>query len=100
VLAAVLNEPLLAETLHELYIEPLQGDRDGGEVAKETLAAYFAAERNATSAAATLGLSRQAVDARLRAIEERIGRTLGECALELELAIALTTLGKRELAAA
>jgi hypothetical protein len=88
-LAAAAQDGLLAEFLHSRYLAPLEGDRDDGESARLTLQAYFAAERNLTSAAATLGISRQAVRGRLRTIEERLGHELDRCAAELELALRL-----------
>ncbi len=93
-LAAVLQDELLAGTLRRLYLEPLQAERDGGDVAIETLRAYFAAGRNVSSAAAGLGVSRQAVGSRLRAAEERLGRPVDTCAAELEVALHLAALGK------
>lgn len=56
---------------------------------RETLAAYFAAEHNAASAAATLGVHQQTVANRLRAAEERLGRPIGARRLELEVALRL-----------
>jgi len=56
---------------------------------RETLAAYFAAEHNAASAAASLGVHQQTVANRLRAAEERLGRPVGSRRLELELALRL-----------
>ncbi len=93
-LASMCQDDLLAASLHELYLRPLERERDGGEVAKETLRAYFGAGRNVSSAAAALGVSRQAVTSRLRAIAERLGRPLGICASELEAALRLEELGR------
>jgi hypothetical protein len=56
---------------------------------RETLAAYFAAELNAASAGAALGVHHQTVTNRLRVIEERIGRSLGSRHLELAVALRL-----------
>lgn len=56
---------------------------------RETLAAYFAAEHNAASAAATLGVHHQTVSNRLRAAEERLGRSIGARRVELEMALRL-----------
>jgi hypothetical protein len=56
---------------------------------RETLAAYFAAEYNAASAAATLGVHQQTVANRLRAAEERLGHSIGARRVELELALRL-----------
>jgi hypothetical protein len=86
-LASALQDDLLTTSLRQLYLEPLQRQRDGGEVARDTLRAYFAAERNVSSTAAALGISRQAATARLSAIEERLGHMLGSCAAALEIAL-------------
>jgi CheY-like chemotaxis protein len=88
-LAAALKDELLATSLRRLYLEPLQGERDGGRVLIETLRAYFEAGRNVSAAAAVLRVSRQAANSRLRAIEERVGRPLSGCAWELETALRL-----------
>jgi hypothetical protein len=56
---------------------------------RETLIAYFAAEHNAASAAATLGIHQQTVANRLRAAEERLGHSIGARRVELELALRL-----------
>jgi DNA-binding PucR family transcriptional regulator len=85
--AAVLRDDLLARSLRELYLEPLEGMRDGGKVARETLRAYFAAERNISSTAAALGVDRRTVRNRIRAIEELIGRPLTVAAADLEIAL-------------
>lgn len=98
-LAAALQNDLLATSLRRLYLEPLEAERDGGATAKEVLRAYFAAERNLSSSAAALGLSRPTVRARLRAVEERIHRNLGECALELNVALQLESLSDKDATA-
>jgi hypothetical protein len=56
---------------------------------RETLTAYFAAELNAASAGAALGVHHQTVTNRLRVVEERIGRPLGSRHLELAVALRL-----------
>jgi len=91
-LAAVFQDDLLATSLQEIYLAPLEGGRDGGEVARETLRAYFAAERNVSSTAMALGVNRNTVASRLRAIEEKLGRPLGRCAAEFEVALRLKEL--------
>lgn len=91
-LASILRDELLVASLHELYLAPLEEERDGGEAARETLRAYFEADRNVSSAAAALGISRQAANGRIRAIEERLELQLGGCASELELALRLQAL--------
>jgi hypothetical protein len=56
---------------------------------RETLIAYFAAEHNAASAAATLGVHQQTVANRLRSAEERLGHPVGSRRVELEVALRL-----------
>lgn len=89
VLVAAMRDGLAARALRRFYLRPLEGRRDGGEVARETLRAYFAAERNVSSAAARLGVTRTTAGSRLRAIEAAIGRPLASCAAELEVALRL-----------
>ncbi|HEX5928115.1 MAG TPA: helix-turn-helix domain-containing protein [Solirubrobacterales bacterium] len=94
-LAAVLTDDLLAASLRELYLTPLAGE--GGESLLETLRAYFTAERNISSAAAMLGISRQAAAKRLGTAERRLGRPLGACGIELEAALRLEELESAEV---
>ena len=91
-LAAVLRDDLLATSLRQLYLDPLARERDGGETLRETLRAYFAAERNVSSAAAALGVSRQTVAKRMRTIEKRLGHPLRTCAVEIESALRMEAL--------
>jgi PucR C-terminal helix-turn-helix domain/GGDEF-like domain len=88
-LASILRDDLIATSLHQLYLEPLEKARDGGRAARETLRAYFAAERNISSAAAVLGVDRRTVTNRIRAIEDLFGRPLKDFATELETALRL-----------
>jgi hypothetical protein len=88
-LAAVLKDELLSATLRKLYLEPLEVERDGGEVLRETLRAYFAAGRNVSAAAAVLGVTRKTVNSRLRAIEALFNRMIANCGTELEMALRL-----------
>jgi hypothetical protein len=70
----------------------LRGIGDDSAVSRrirETLAAYFAVEHNAASAAATLGIHQQTVANRIRTAEERLGHTIGARRVELELALRL-----------
>lgn len=93
-LASVLEDGLLAASLRQLYLLPLSVGRDGGEALRETLRAYFAADRNVSSAAAALGVSRKTVMNRLHTIEERFDRPLGECATQIEVALTLEGFGE------
>lgn len=56
---------------------------------RETIVAYFAADHNAASAAAALGVHQQTVANRLRAAEERLGHPVGSRRVELETALRL-----------
>jgi hypothetical protein len=95
-LAAALQDDLLATSLRQLYLEPLSRQRDGGAAAKETLRAYFSAAGNVSSAAAALGISRRTLSSRIVAIEERLGRTLQSSSAEIETALGLDRLEARE----
>jgi len=87
--AAALRDEVLTASLRDLYLEPLRRDSAQGALALQTLRAYFAAERNTSSAASALGVSRQTAINRLRSVEELLGRTIGSCATELETALRL-----------
>lgn len=91
-LAFALSDETLAASLIELYLAPLDEQRDGGVISRETLRAYFLAGRNASSAAAALNVARHTVENRLRAVEESLGRALHSCLAELEVALALERL--------
>jgi hypothetical protein len=86
-LASIHGNEFLATSLHQIFLAPLEGEADGGEVARETLRAYFAAAHNASSAAAGLGVSRNTVTRRLKAIERAISRPIVSCGPELEAAL-------------
>lgn len=88
-LASILRDDLAATSLRRLYLEPLERARDSGKVARETLRAYFATERNISSTAAALGVDRRTVTNRIRAIEDLFGRPLKEFATELDTALQL-----------
>jgi hypothetical protein len=90
--AAVLSDGLLATSLRNLYLRPLSAGRGGGGTLIETLRAYLAAGRNASSAAAALGVTRQTVVNRLRSSEVRLGRCLDECSADLDVALQLDDL--------
>ncbi len=89
VVASILRDDLVATSLRQLYLEPLAQTRDNGKVARETLRAYFAAERNISSTAAALGVDRRTVRNRLHAIEAQLGRPLTGSLADLEIALRL-----------
>jgi len=72
-----------------MYLEPLEQERAGAETLRHTLRAYFAAERNISSAAVLLRADRNTVASRLRTIEERIDGCLNAHAAEIEIALRL-----------
>ena len=88
-LTSIFHDHLLSTSLRQLYLAPLETERDGGGTVRETLRAYFATERNVSSAAAALGVSRRTVANRLRTVEEHLGRPLSTCAAEMEFALKL-----------
>jgi len=91
-LASMLRDDLLVTSLRELYIAPLCGEREGGGALRETLRAYFAHDRNVSSAAAALDVARQTVQRRLHAAEQVLGTPMGARAMEIEAALRLEEL--------
>jgi DNA-binding PucR family transcriptional regulator len=87
----MLQDELARRTLIELYLVPLDCD-ERGNVFRETLRAYFAAEHNAQSAGAILDTHRETVTRRLKTIEERLGCSVSERHAELEIALRLEQL--------
>jgi hypothetical protein len=88
-LIAALKDEVLAASLQDSYLAPLEGGRDGGGLAYETLRAYFKCGCNAASAAAVLQVDRHTVERRLHRIEERLDRCVRDCRPELEVALRL-----------
>lgn len=95
-LTAALQNDLLATSLHEVFLAPLDDLHWGDVTARETLRAYFLADRHVSSAAAILNLNRHTVTKRIRAIEERLGRSLSACNAEIETALQLEELTSGE----
>lgn len=89
-IATVQKDQVLVESLQKMYLDPLAGGADDGEVFRRTLSAYFAADCNITSAASALKVHRQTVTSRLRVVEERLGESVSDAALELNLALRLS----------
>jgi PucR-like helix-turn-helix protein/diguanylate cyclase with GGDEF domain len=88
-LASIMQDEVLASSLRAMYLDPLADGREGGRALRETLRAYFATERNVSSAGAMLGVSRRTVANRLRAVETRIGRPLTVALTEIDVALRL-----------
>jgi len=83
---------MLARSLRETYLAPLDARGDSGPVLRETLRAYFDAGFNAATAAAALQVDRHTVQRRLRKVEEALGRLLHTCHAEIEVALLLEEL--------
>jgi hypothetical protein len=93
-LIAALKDDVLAASLRNSYLAPLEGRRDGAGLAYETLRAYFNSGCNAVSAAASLHVDRHTVERRLHRIEERLDRCIHDCRPELEVALRLEEFGR------
>jgi PucR C-terminal helix-turn-helix domain/GGDEF-like domain len=91
-LAAALDDEILARSLLEIYLSPLG---DSGSALRATLRAYFAASRSTSSAARSLGVVRQTVENRLHTAEQAIGRPLQSCLSDVEVALRLDELYER-----
>lgn len=91
-LAAIVRDEVLAKSLRETYITPLEECGGASLALRATLRAYFATGRNAATAAATLGVDRHTIHRRLRKVEDVLGRLLNDCHAELEVALALAEL--------
>jgi len=91
-LTSMLSDDLLTTSLRELFLAPLEHERDGGRVLFETLRIYFSADRKVSSAAAALGVTRRTVANRLRTVETRLGCSLRSVASEMEAALQLRSL--------
>jgi PucR C-terminal helix-turn-helix domain/GGDEF-like domain len=87
--AALLRDEGLRTSLLKNYLLPLGEMRIGDRAARDTLRAWIDCERNASSAACRLGVTRHTVEKRLRDIEAALGRPLGSCMAELEVALRL-----------
>lgn len=90
--AIALQTPDLAQSLQTTYLAPLARRGRGGATLRQTLRAYFAAGRNASSAASALRVTRRTVENRLRTVESELGRSLNMCGAELEMALRLERL--------
>lgn len=91
-LAAALQDGVLARSLEEIYLSPLGSENNGGAALRDTLRAYFASGHNVKASAAKLRVDRGTVSRRIRLVEERLGRPLLRCQAELEVALRLDEL--------
>jgi hypothetical protein len=90
-LAAAARDETIVRFLLDAYLRPVER-RTNGDALKRTLRSYLTANCNAASAAAALGIDRHTVQRHLGKIEESLGRTLGSCRAELEVALRVDAL--------
>jgi len=88
-LTSILQDDLLAASLRQLYLAPLEEERDGGETLRRTLGTYFEVEGNISSTAAAMGVSRRTIRTRLERVERLIGRSCQSAAAELQTVLRL-----------
>lgn len=75
---AARRDQLTMNTLRERYLLPLADVRNGGDI-RAALRAYFSCDKSKTAAAATLGVSRQTLDDRIKKAETLIKERLIDC---------------------
>jgi len=92
-LSAACRDPLLRESMRDMYLVPLTQERDRGAVLRATLRAYFDADRKGSGAAAALGVSRQTVSKRLQVVEEHLDQPIAACSDLLNAALRLEEYG-------
>jgi hypothetical protein len=88
-IASVLQDEVLSSSLRTHYLAPLAGADDDGASLRETLRTYIASDRNVSSAACALGVSRRTVTKRLLDLDERLGNSLRADTPEMEIALRL-----------
>jgi len=87
--ALLARDPSAAWSFVHDELGALADDGDRAAVLRATLRAWFATGHNASAAAARLGVHEQTVTARLRTVEERLGRPPQARRAELEAALRL-----------
>jgi hypothetical protein len=92
--ASGLEDNLLTTSLRTIFLAPLEHERDGGEVLRETLRAYLASGGNVSATAAAMDVNRNTIATRIRTIEERTGRSVDSSSAEFEVALRLERLGE------
>jgi hypothetical protein len=99
-LASAMQDELLTTSLSRLYLKPLEEDKASGGELEATLRAYFEADQSVTSTAAALGISRNTVANRIRAIEKKVGYLHSARVAHLLVALALgeLTSGRQQIA--
>jgi PucR C-terminal helix-turn-helix domain/GGDEF-like domain len=94
-LAPWLQDPDRGRALVEVYLSPLESQKDGGAVLRETLRVYFAAAHNVSAAARRLGIDRRTLANRMDMIENLLGFRPDARQAELDIALRLHELLER-----
>ena len=97
--ATALQDEVLADSLIERYLSPLDDMRTSGQAARRTLRALFDTEHNVSSAAHALKVHRSSVHRWREEIEQRLGYRLHEHQAEIEVALRIENLRKHRDAA-
>lgn len=85
---AVLRDSVLRRSLFASFVEPLDNGRPGSaEELRQTLLSYLAVGQNIKPVTVLLGIDRHTVQRRLRISEGLIGRSIEDCAAELQTAL-------------
>jgi hypothetical protein len=84
-----LDDHAMGRSLIDVYLGALDDGTERTPVLRDTLRAYFAAEQNASSAAAALGVHKNTVVYRLHTIERRLRHPVNSHRAELETALKL-----------
>lgn len=91
-LSAALRSNISAKSLRNIFLAPLDDDRNGGQVLRQTMRALFETGYNVKAAASMLGVDRSTIRKRRRTVEDRLGRPLHSCQSELDIAMRLEEL--------
>jgi len=90
--AAVLRDETFVRSLLDTYLAPIKDHGRLGPKLPETLRVYYSVGENTSITAEDLGISRQTVRQRLRAVEEVLDQPLHTCNAELRVALQLDEL--------
>ncbi len=91
-LVPAIQDAQAGDSLISIYLSPLEESPEKDPTLKETLQAYFEAERNTSATAARLKVDRRTATTRLRAVEDRLGFPIYTRHAELEIALRLDQL--------
>lgn len=95
--ATFLQDDVLADSLIEKYLSPLDQVPIGGEAARRAVRALFGTEHNVSSAANVLKVHRSSVHRWRDQIERQLGYPLHEHQAEIELALRIEALRRTRL---